>query len=126
MERTGRNEAGDTAIGVISRNALPGVLALVHGGGFGPLARVFDSSRGSVAGQLERAGFPVPPEAASPGPDLIVLGVTAPGRAVRAGEAMLRGGARSVYVTTRLRGDGVRGAVPLVPQPVSEAGQASH
>ncbi len=92
---------GDTVIAVVERDHLGGVLAAVHGGGYGPLARVFDPARGPLAGQLSRAGLPVPPEAENPGGTIVLLAVTAPGRAVRVADAMATGGAQRVYVTAR-------------------------
>jgi hypothetical protein len=92
---------GDTVIGVVGRDRLGSVLAAVHGGGFGPLARVFDPARGTLAGQLARAGLPLPPEADEADPATVLLAVTAPGRAARVADAMSRGGARRVYATAR-------------------------
>ena len=92
---------GDTVIGVVGRERLGSVLSAIHGGGFGPLARVFDPARGPLAGQLARAGLPLPPEAREADPATVLLAVTAPGRAARVADAMSRGGAHRVYVTAR-------------------------
>lgn len=96
------NVVGDTTIGVIPRDRLADVLALIHRGGYGPMARVFDPIRGALAGQLDRAGLPDLPESVTSG-DVVVLGVTAPGHAARVGAALLGGGALAVYVTNKGR-----------------------
>lgn len=102
--------AGDTVIAAVERDRLGSVLAAVHGGGFGPLARVFDPARGPLAGQLSRAGLPLPPEAENPDGATVLLAVTAPGRAIRVADAMASGGAHRVYVTAR----GASARLPLV------------
>lgn len=110
---------GDTVIAAVGRDQLGSVLAAVHGGGFGPLARVFDPARGPLAGQLTRAGLPLPPEAENPDGATVLLAVTAPGRAIRVADAMATGGARRVYVTTR----GASSRVPLVHPQEPAAGE---
>lgn len=97
--------AGDTVIGVVPREALAAVLAAVHRGGFGPLARLFDPDRGPLDGQLRRAGLPAPAEASSQDRATVLLAVTAPGRAALVGDAISRAGAVRVYVTARGRID---------------------
>lgn len=110
MEGQPQAPVGDTVIAAVARDQLGSVLAAMHGGGFGPLARVFDPARGPLAGQLARAGLPLPPEAENPDGTTVLLAVTAPGRAVRVADALATGGARRVYVTAR----GTSAAPPLV------------
>ncbi len=101
MDRHPHQYVGETVLGVVGRDRLPAVLAEIHRGGFGPVARVFDPGRGEVGAQLRRVGLPEPPEVAAADPAILVLAVTAPGRAALAAEAMTRGGAHPVYVTAR-------------------------
>jgi len=101
MQQPTRKSVGDTVVAVVDRERLAAVLATVHRAGFGSLARVFDPARGDLGVQLRRADLPEPPEAARPDAGLVVLALTAPGRAAVAADAISRGGARSVYVTAR-------------------------
>jgi hypothetical protein len=119
VARAATTVIGDTTLGVIHRDRLPDVLAVIHRSGYGPMARVFDPARGPVAAQLERAGFPAPPECAASGQELVVLGVTAPGKAARIGVALMDAGAVAVYVTTRGKTSG-----PLSPVGVEQAAPA--
>lgn len=101
MDQPPRQKVGDTVLAVVRRDRLPAVLAEIHRGGLGTAARVFDPVRGEVGAQLRRVGLPIPPEATVNDSAVLVLAVTAPGRAVRAAEAMAKGGAERVYVTSR-------------------------
>ncbi|MBA3414928.1 MAG: hypothetical protein H0U10_06880 [Chloroflexia bacterium] len=99
MDPRPRQKVGDTVLGVVDRVQLPAVLAEIHRAGFGSVARVFDPRRSEVGAQLRRVGLPQPPELDANDPAVLILAVTAPGRAARAAEAMERGGAHRVYVT---------------------------
>ncbi len=99
MDPRPRQKVGDTVLGVVDRARLPDVLAEIHRAGFGSVARVFDPRRSEVGAQLRRVGLPQPPEPAANDPALLILAVTAPGRAALAAEVMARGGAHRVYVT---------------------------
>jgi len=110
VESVGRTQPGDTALGIVAREALPAVLAAIHRRGYGPMARVFDPARGALDGQLRRAGLPVPPETDRAPTDRVVLGITAPGHAARIGDAMLQAGAAAVFVACKGR-EGVPPAV---------------
>ncbi|MFM9105669.1 MAG: hypothetical protein ACKOWF_03090 [Chloroflexota bacterium] len=110
MERVARKQLGDTALAIVARERLPSVLAVVHGRGFGPMARVFDPGRGALAGQLQRAGLPVPPDVDRDAADRVVLGITAPGHAARIGDTLLQAGAAAVFVACKGR-EGVPPAV---------------
>jgi hypothetical protein len=49
---------GETVVAAFERDRLNEGLARLHGQGFGPSARVLDSARGDLRGQLSRAGLP--------------------------------------------------------------------
>lgn len=126
MGERGNGRVGDTVLGAVERDRLANVLASIHRGGFGPLARVFDPARGPLAEQLTRAGLPLPPEAGAASVDAVILAVTAPGRALRVADAMSRGGARRVYVTAAGRGSPSSAVVPVETGGAGAAGEAAH
>ncbi len=77
---------GETVVAVIARDRLSGVLATLHGNGYGANTRVLDGARGDLAVQIARSGVP------GPGGDLMlgecpaetaVVLVHAPGRGVK-------------------------------------------
>ena len=74
------NAMQDTVVAGVVSEQLPEVLVGIHRGGFGSAARVLDPRRGSVAGQLHRAGYRVPAELDA-SPHLAVLLIHAPGKA---------------------------------------------
>jgi hypothetical protein len=100
--------AADTVIGVFERDQLPAALAAVHRAGYGPNARVLQSERGDLSGQLRRAGIVDPPTLAAS--DLLLLVLFAPSRVSNAADLLQRTGARAVHVATR----GVNGT-PYAP-----------
>lgn len=51
---------GETVVAVIDRDLLNGVLATLHGNGFGANTRVLDGARGDLAAQIARSGVPGP------------------------------------------------------------------
>ena len=57
-----RTEAaiGETVVAVLDRDRLSGVLATLHGNGFGANTRVLDGARGNLAAQIARSGVPGP------------------------------------------------------------------
>jgi len=90
----------DTVIGHVHRDRLSGALAAMHRAGFGPHARVFDGSRGDLAGQLRRANLPLPADLGTE-PEMVLLVVTAPGRVKLVTEMLFGAGAREVHSVTR-------------------------
>ncbi|HEX5500470.1 MAG TPA: hypothetical protein VFX03_14640, partial [Thermomicrobiales bacterium] len=91
----------DFVFGVLERDRLSDALVAVHRAGFGPHARVIDGRRGDLAGQLRRSGLHEAIDAATLAPDLVIVVVSAPGRAALAADALLRHGARGVQALTR-------------------------
>lgn len=105
---TGATEA---VVGIFDREHLSRALVATHRAGFGANARVLDSSRGDLAGQLLRSGFSHPIQAEELGGSTALILVSAPGRAAAAAQTFTLAGARAVHVLQR-------GAGPASPQTV--------
>lgn len=95
-----RDEA-DTVIAVVERNLLSGLLTAVHRAGHGPYARVLDPARGSLAGQLERAGVRGQAGAVAQVPQAVVVLIHAPGRTAAVADLLRRAGAKEVVPVWR-------------------------
>ncbi len=87
----------DVIAGVFSRDQLSTGLVAVHRAGFGPHARVLDSARGPLEGQLRKAGLHVAANFAAGDTDTTLILITAPGRADRAAVTLTGAGARAVH-----------------------------
>lgn len=85
----------DVIAGVFSRDQLSTGLVAVHRAGFGPHARVLDSARGALEGQLRKTGVHLAASFAADDTTLILI--TAPGRADRAVATLSGAGARAVH-----------------------------
>lgn len=87
----------DVVAGVFGRDQLSTGLVAVHRAGFGPQARVLDSARGALDGQMRKAGLRVAASFAADDTDTTLILITAGGRAERAAAILSEAGARSVY-----------------------------
>jgi hypothetical protein len=87
----------DVIAGVFSRDQLSTGLVAVHRAGFGPHARVLDSARGPLEGQLRKANLQVAANFAAGDTDITMILITAPGRADRAAATLTGAGARAVH-----------------------------
>lgn len=95
-----RDEA-DTVIAVVERSRLTGLLTAIHRAGHGPHARVLDPARGSLAGQLERAGVMGQEGLVAQATQAVVLLIHAPGRTAVVADLLQRAGARQVVPVRR-------------------------
>jgi hypothetical protein len=101
-----RQEAaiGESVIAVVDRDRLSGVLATLHGSGYGSNTRVLDGARGDLAGQLSRTNVQVAESDLNLGDrpsDSVIVLVHAPGRGERV-VAMLRPqGPRDIHLVNR-------------------------
>lgn len=95
-----RDEA-DTVIAVVERNRLSGLLTAVHRAGHGPHARVLDPARGSLAGQLERAGVKGQAGVVAEVTQAVVVLIHAPGRTAAVADLLQRAGAKEVVPVRR-------------------------
>lgn len=91
----------DAVLGIISREALPDVLTVIHRSGLGPQARVLDPERGELGRQLTLAGLVDPPAITATVGLEMVLVVFAGGRVLIATEAMERFGGREIQLLDR-------------------------
>jgi hypothetical protein len=91
----------DAVLGIISRDALPDVLTVIHRSGLGPQAKVLDPERGDLGRQLALAGLVDPPPISAVIGVEMVLVVFAGGRVVIATEAMERFGGREIQLLDR-------------------------
>lgn len=95
-------ETGDAVIGVVERNRLSTILTAVHRSGHGHNARVIDSARGDVAGQLLRAGVTDRVDLSSNPPDSVLVLIHAPGRISKTTELLQHAGAHPIHVVHRV------------------------
>lgn len=102
----------DHVIGVFSREALSGALAATHRAGFGPQTRVLDGARDDPARQLARMGLRRL-EGENPGPDAIVIVVTAPGRTAIVADLFHRLGAADIALATSRSAQPAPARMPL-------------
>jgi hypothetical protein len=120
---------GDAVVAVVSRDRLSSVLTVVHRSGQGHNARVLDSARGDVKGQLRRAGVTTDLDLDHTGRDLVVMLIHAPGRAAKTADMLHRAGVNSVRVVSRAGAEVPRPfAVPAPanrPQPAIPAPEVS-
>jgi len=91
----------DVIVGIFNREDLSAGLVATHRAGFGPHARVLDSARGPLDGQLGTAGYQLAIRFAADDADTVLILITAPGRATLATDILDRAGARSVHVAER-------------------------
>jgi hypothetical protein len=95
---------GESVIAVVDRESLSGVLAVLHGSGYGPNTRVLDGARGDLAAQLARANVQVSQSDLNlgdrPSESAIVL-VHAPGRGERVIALLRPQGPRDVHLLNR-------------------------
>ncbi len=99
----------DTVIAVVERNRLSGLLTAIHRAGYGHHARVLDPVRGSLAGQLERAGVIGQEGLVTQATQAVIVLIHAPGRTAAVADLLQRAGARQVVP--------VRRAVPAADSP---------
>lgn len=91
----------DTMLAVLPRVRLSAALTALHRDGFGPVLRVMDPDRASIAAQLVRAGIRTSARAASADGSSVVLFVHAPRRAERAAAIAVAQGAIDVELVHR-------------------------
>jgi ribosomal protein L2 len=91
----------DTVIAVVERSRLSGLLTVIHRAGHGPHARVLDPARGSLAGQLERAGVTGQEGLVAQATQAVVVLIHAPGRTAAIADLLQRAGAQQVVPVRR-------------------------
>ncbi len=115
-------EEADTVIAVVERSQLSGLLTAIHRAGHGHHARVLDPARGSLAGQLQRAGIAGQDELLSHGKHAVLVLVHAPGRAQTIAALLQRAGAQRVIPVRR---SVPAAGSPFVPPAWTERGAPS-
>jgi hypothetical protein len=91
----------DTMLALIPRDRLPGALATFHREGYGPVMRVMDPVRATIAEQLERAGVAGARLAGMCGEGTVMIFVHSPGRAKMAAAIAVAQGAVDVELARR-------------------------
>lgn len=96
--------SGETVVAVFDRDLLSGVLASLHGSGYGSNIRVLDGARGDLAAQLARANIPAAESDVNlgdrPAESAVIL-VHAPGRGERVLASLRAQGPRDIHLVNR-------------------------
>jgi hypothetical protein len=90
----------DSVVAIVPEELLGEILPVIHGSGYGHLARVIRNGKRPLAGQLQRAGVPISlaPDAVIESP--AVLLVSAAARSQMAAAMLMRHGASRVWTVS--------------------------
>jgi len=120
-----RQEAaiGETVVAVIDRDRMNGVLATLHGNGYGSNTRVLDGARGDLAAQFARSGVPAGGVDLNlgerPAETAVVL-IHAPGRGERVAALLAAQQPRDLQIFSRAA---ARPSVPAQQWGIQESGE---